>query len=46
MWRSARRTDAIADTPVGQMAVLHDLAGAVFAIGQFTAIDDPNDWPA
>jgi predicted enzyme related to lactoylglutathione lyase len=34
------------DTPVGQMAVLHDPAGAVFAIGQFTAIDDPNDWPA
>jgi predicted enzyme related to lactoylglutathione lyase len=34
------------DTPVGRMAVLHDPAGAVFAIGQFTAIDDPNDWPA
>jgi predicted enzyme related to lactoylglutathione lyase len=34
------------DTPVGQMAVLHDPAGAVFAIGQFIAMDDPNDWPA
>ena len=34
------------DTPVGQMAVVHDPAGAVFALGQFTAIDDPNDWPA
>lgn len=34
------------DTPVGQMAVLQDPAGAVFSIGQFTAIDDPNDWPA
>jgi predicted enzyme related to lactoylglutathione lyase len=34
------------DTPVGQMAVLHDPAGAVFAIGQFAAVDDPNDWPA
>jgi uncharacterized protein len=34
------------DTPVGQMAVLQDPAGAVFSIGQFTAIDDPNDWPS
>jgi uncharacterized protein len=34
------------DTPVGQMAVLHDPAGAVFAIGQFVTIDDPHDWPA
>ena len=34
------------DTPVGQMAVLHDPSGAVFAIGQFVAIDDPNDWPS
>ena len=33
------------DTPVGQMAVLHDPAGAVFAIGQFVAVDDPNEWP-
>jgi predicted enzyme related to lactoylglutathione lyase len=33
------------DTPVGQMAVLQDPAGAVFSIGQFVAIDDPNDWP-
>ncbi len=33
------------DTPVGQMAVLQDPNGAVFAIGQFTEIDDPNDWP-
>ncbi len=34
------------DTPVGQMAVLQDPGGAVFAVGQFTAIDDPNEWPA
>ncbi len=32
------------DTPVGEMAVLQDPNGAVFAIGQFTEIDDPNDW--
>lgn len=34
------------DTPVGQMAIVHDPAGAVFALGQFVAIDDPNDWPS
>jgi uncharacterized protein len=33
------------DTPVGPMAVLTDTAGAVFAIGAFTDIDDPNAWP-
>ncbi len=33
------------DTPVGQMAVLADPAGAVFAIGQFVQLDDPNEWP-
>ena len=33
------------DTPVGQMAIVHDPAGAVFALGQFTSIDDPNAWP-
>ncbi len=33
------------DTPVGQMAVLADPAGAVFSIGQFSEIDDPNAWP-
>jgi len=27
------------------MAVLQDPNGAVFAIGRFTEIDDPNDWP-
>jgi uncharacterized protein len=32
------------DTPVGQMAVLSDPNGAVFSIGAFTAIDDPNAW--
>jgi len=34
------------DTPVGKMAVLHDPTGAVFAIGAFEYIDDPNEWPA
>jgi uncharacterized protein len=34
------------DTPVGQMAVLQDPGGATFAVAQFVAIDDPNDWPA
>jgi predicted enzyme related to lactoylglutathione lyase len=34
------------DTMVGPMAVLTDPAGAVFAIGAFTDIDDPNAWPA
>jgi predicted enzyme related to lactoylglutathione lyase len=33
------------DTPVGPMAVLSDPSGAVFSIGQFLAIDDPNAWP-
>jgi predicted enzyme related to lactoylglutathione lyase len=31
-------------TPVGEMAVLHDPTGAVFAIGAFSMIDDPNNW--
>ena len=34
------------DTPVGQMAVLQDPAGATFSVGQFVAIDDPNEWPS
>lgn len=34
------------DTPVGQMAVLQDPAGAMFSIGQFVTIDDPNEWPS
>jgi predicted enzyme related to lactoylglutathione lyase len=33
------------DTPVGQMAVMEDPSRAVFALGQFVEIDDPNDWP-
>jgi len=33
------------DTPMGPMAVLHDVTGAVFAIGALTQIDDPNSWP-
>ena len=32
------------DTPVGRMAVLNDPNGAVFSIGAFTSIDDPNAW--
>jgi phage terminase large subunit-like protein len=31
--------------PAGQMAILQDPNGAVFAIGQFIEIDDPNEWP-
>jgi uncharacterized protein len=32
------------DTPVGKMAVLTDPNGAVFSIGAFNEIDDPNAW--
>jgi hypothetical protein len=34
------------DTPIGPIAVLADPTGAVFAVGAFREIDDPNDWPA
>lgn len=34
------------DTPIGPIAVIQDPAGAMFAIGQFSTLDDPNDWPA
>jgi predicted enzyme related to lactoylglutathione lyase len=33
------------DSPVGPLAVLADPTGAMFAVGAFTQIDDPNDWP-
>ena len=33
------------DTPIGPIAVLADPTGAVFAVGTFRDIDDPNDWP-
>jgi predicted enzyme related to lactoylglutathione lyase len=32
------------ETPVGMMAVLNDPNGAVFSIGAFAQIDDPNAW--
>lgn len=34
------------DMPVGRFAVLNDPNGAVFSVGAFTEIDDPNDWPS
>jgi predicted enzyme related to lactoylglutathione lyase len=34
------------DTPVGLMAVLRDPTGALFAVGDMTAPDDPNLWPS
>ena len=34
------------ETPMGPMAVLHDPAGAVFAIGAMAQTDDPNEWPS
>jgi predicted enzyme related to lactoylglutathione lyase len=33
------------DTPPGPIAVIADPTGAVFAIGTFALIDDPNAWP-
>jgi uncharacterized protein len=34
------------ETGMGPMAVLHDPAGAVFAIGAMAETEDPNEWPA
>lgn len=34
------------DTPIGPIAVVVDPTGAVFAVGTFSEIDDPNAWPA
>jgi uncharacterized protein len=33
------------DSPVGPLAVVADPTGAVFCVGAFNQIDDPNDWP-
>lgn len=33
------------DTPIGPIAVVVDPTGAVFAVGTFREIDDPNAWP-
>lgn len=33
------------DISIGRFAVLNDPNGAVFSVGSFTQIDDPNDWP-
>jgi uncharacterized protein len=33
------------DIAIGRFAVLNDPSGAVFSVGTFTEIDDPNDWP-